>query len=108
MSHPTFGSRVIVTEPDEGNEEWQGRTGILITALSTDACGLGRFLVAFEGERSLLRFYAHEFLVQAPPPEVRTVEVTRIVKQKPSKAQIERAAMAMIDRITSRIKQETA
>lgn len=92
MSH-IFGARAIITDPEEGNEEWQGRVCLLLNEIPPDDDGR-RFQVGIEGVRGVLQFSLRELTVQDEPPTQRTVN--RVVKQRPTAQAVNAAALRLM------------
>lgn len=102
----SFGARAIITEPDDGNEEYLGRVGIVLDELPSDSNGR-RFKVAFEGEPFLPLLYLHEMTVQKEavkylPAEVEVREVK--VPREPSRVESLELAIAALTKEAGRIK----
>lgn len=84
-----FGARVIISNPDEGNEDYQGRTGLMVREITANSVGLKSYQVAFEDEALQPRFYGREIVVEQPKPP-RVVTETRHLPA--SRAQVKAAA----------------
>lgn len=92
-----FGTRLIITDPEEDNDEWQGREAFVLREWPEDRGGR-RVRVAIEGENFHPLLHLSECTVQAeavkylPAPPAAVREVVR----KPTRAEALRLAAQVL------------